>query len=140
MNQEKGHQIAQACREVGAAHKTGKITLEILDYELAKISLEFLGDYSPKNEPTKPIALRQFEAMTRDQIANLDKKVYEEKLQKYRMEKADWISDCEKIGAVNDSNLRWLNTMREALRKNNHQSEGAVSLIIFQHEQARQAA
>ena len=126
--------VGETCMTLEAARKERKLSQEQLDYELAKISLEFLDDYAFKIEPDKPFGLRRFEALRKEEIANMIAADYDKQKHEAEIQKSSWFRERGMIGAINGSNLRWLKSMKQILEKNNHAETENVQCLINEHE------
>lgn len=135
---EPGYEwISESGMTLWNARKTGKISQDQLDYELAKSSLEFLEDYAPKNAPSKPLEVLRFEALKNDEIASMKKADYEaQKLRCEKLKKA-WRSDFSEIQEVNISNLLWLRRMKKVLELFKNPNVFRVDSVISEHESFR---
>lgn len=132
---EKGYEwVAEACMSLHKARQARKITQDQLDWELTKISLEFVNDYRFKFSPDEPYQLKRFRDLKREDIARMTKEDHEQLKKNADIQAAMWNKEKSMIGAINSGNLMWLKTMKEHLEKNNHERLHEVQMLITEHE------
>lgn len=134
MNAENANQVQRVCQELLEGKRSGKINQEMLEYELAKISLEFLNDYRLLSMPSKPQTIYFFEGLRQEEITRMGRAEYENKKQNYEDLRKAWRLECEKVKAANQSRLLWLRMMRDALKKKEHPAVFEVQTLINGHE------
>lgn len=126
-------EVKPMCDELLEAKRAGKLTQDQLEYELAKLSLEMLNDYRPRNEPPKPMELVRFEGMSRGEWASMGEFTTREAEARYTNLKAKHKAHCGHILADNNSNLFWLEQCRDIFRKNNNPKWMMFQNVIADH-------
>lgn len=134
---DRREQVAKACIELGKARQAREITQEMLDYELAKLSLEILDDYLPRPMPSKPVTMLRFEQTPKSEIARLSKEEYTEMLEAYRVERENWKRSCNSIHADNRSNYQWLKQVLKSLESKGHDGAEKVRTVVYRHKEQR---
>lgn len=132
---EKEKEWAKHCSDLLKAKLDGEITQEVLDYEMAKLSLEFLDAYRPQPLPQKPYNLRLHEELSKEDIAQMGKASFAEKEKAYWEEFGSWRAAVRAIRERNISNLLWLRACKKSLKKRGQDSHAEVVRgLIEEHE------
>lgn len=130
MNVMDGKEVSGFCNEMLKAKMEGKITQEQLDYEMSKLSLEFIDEYRYKSSPSLEYGSHLFMNLSEEKKKKLDDKeraVHELEIRK-------WKDECSKIHAVNDSNLCWLKYILNILKQKDHPGFYKVIEVMGTHK------
>lgn len=127
-------EVKSMCDELLKAKMAGKITQDQLDYELAKLSFEMLGDYSPKRDPHMTGELARFQTMSRSEWAALSPEVFKAEETRFAELKAKHKAAVSHVRAENNSNLHWLKNCLESFKKNNNPKWMYFQNMIADHQ------
>ena len=130
MDRQKANEIATCCLELSKAREERKLTQEQLDYELAKLSLEFINDYGPRQEPSCPYEVQMFLKMNRDEKKRLDP----DELESLKNKSMKWLREKEVIVFENRSHLRWLLYIENILKEKNNSGALIVQGMINEYK------
>lgn len=122
--------ISTTCREL---LRSG-MPFDLLEYELARLSLQFLGDYKPKTEPYVPEEVVRFQMLTKQDISRMPKSDYDALESKFKSANANYSRDRSRLSAENAGSLRWLKVMLASLEKRNHPGVVGVRQMLSKHE------
>jgi len=125
------NQVKSMCDELLAAKLAGKITQDQLEYELAKLTLEMIGDYRPKAMPAMTGELAKMMMYTRSDWATMQDPSAEARFAEL---KGKHKAFCGHIAADNSSNLYWLRLCRDVFKKNRNPKWMEFQNVIADHE------
>jgi hypothetical protein len=124
-------QVKEMCDELLQAKESGRINQDQLEYELAKLSLEMLGDYRPKQEPAMTGELAKMMCYTRSDWAAMQDPDAEKRFAEL---KGKHKAHCGHIKADNNSNEYWLGICRDSFKKNNNPKWILFQNMIADHQ------
>jgi hypothetical protein len=118
--------------ELFKARVTGKVTKEVLDFELAKATSQISEEYRPRVEPSKPFEMRKFEGMKEGELEDMEDWKAKKLESKYWGERKSWREECDSVKAMNASNLIWLRMCLDRLKGRPEQEK--IMSVIYDHE------
>lgn len=130
----KPEEVKTMCDELLVAFRQQKITLDQLEYELAKLTLEMIADYAPKSEPHMTGELARFQTMGRSEWAAFSPDQLKAAEARFTELRAKYKSAVSHVRADNNSNLHWLKICRDSLQKNNHAKWMLIQNLIADHQ------
>lgn len=132
---DKGFEwVSSHCMELLRAKLSGQLDQDGFDYEIAKLTLEFIAEYEKKPLPGKPISMRSFEEMPKGMLDNMRRQDAENVVNQYNEQKSRYAKVCQEISDQNTRNVIWLEHVLEILKKTNHERVSDVQGVLSTHD------
>lgn len=134
MNKEQAADVKDHCMNLLTAKKTGKITQEQMDFELAKLTLEMLDSYAPVYPfPEKERVMIKWASLTNEERKKMEASDFEQLEEDYKIAKKRYNDQIEKIKDENNSNLFWLMRCGKILIAKDHPGAFRIGEMIKIH-------